>query len=164
MLYFFACFSVSAIAAKFMEPVFLSLSANILPVLQFIVVVFATFSLVLFTYTDNIDQKLADLYSKFKEEKVDQAQESIAALKKELLFNSFFIIGLLVSEKILGGLPSTKDMLLLFDYGMDANLLITCLRMTIFLLALFVFLDQGKAFTTAIKYRHVVSKKGAFKQ
>lgn len=126
--------------------------------MQVIVTVFGALTFAFFAYTDNIEQKLADLYKRYHEEKIDRAHESIAALKKELLYNAVFILGLLVLEKLLGGLPTEEYLIIFFSYSIEANSVVYSFRMSLFLLAVLVFADQARAFTTAIEYRLIVSK------
>lgn len=158
LLYAILCFALSLLAALFLGTAFQSLSLNLLSIMQVIVTVFAALSFVFFTYTDNIDQKLADLYKRYHEEKIDRAHESIASLKKELLYNAFFILGLLVLEKLLGGLSTEEYLIVLYSYNIEANSVVYSFRMSLFLLAALVFADQARAFTTAIEYRLIVSK------
>lgn len=134
------------------------LSGNVFSTLQIIITVLAALSFAFFTYTDNIEQKLSDLYKKFSESKIDQAHESIASLKKELLANAFFVVGIVSLERIVSVIPAEKYLLLIADLRIEGGLISLIFRVSLFLLALLVFIDQGKAFITAIQFRHIVSK------
>jgi len=115
-------------------------------------------TIALFVYTDNIAQKLADLYKNYSEGKVDKANESIGALKKEIILNACFILVLFVTEKIIGGLPTDKYLIAIAGCSIEGRQIGISSRMTLFILALLVFIDQGKAFITANEYRHIISK------
>jgi hypothetical protein len=162
-IYFIICFLVTTLLAALVGPVILVLSGNVFSSLQIIITVLAALSFAFFTYTDNIDQKLTDLYKKFQESKIDQAHVSIASLKKELLANAFFVVGIVILERIASAVPAEKYLLLIADFHIEGSLISLVFRVSLFLLAVLVFIDQGKAFNTAVQFRHLVSK-GAWKQ
>lgn len=157
-IYFIFCFFMTSIISTLVGPDVMVLSGNVFPTLQIIITVLAAFSFALFTYTDNIEQKLSDLYKKFPESKIDQAHESIESLKKELLANAFFVVGIVIMERIVSVIPAEKYLLLIADLRIEGGLISLIFRVSLFLLALLVFIDQGKAFITAIQFRHIVSK------
>lgn len=162
-LYFIICFLVTSLIAAIVGPTILILSTNVFPTLQIIITVLAALSFAFFNYTDNIEQKLSDLYKKFLESKIDKAHISIALLKKELLANPFFVVGIVILERIASVVQAEKYLLLIADLSIEGSLIALIFRVSLFLLALLVFIDQGKAFITAVQFRHLVSK-GAGKQ
>ncbi len=152
------CVIFSAVAIAINESIVLPLYSSVLQIFPVLVTVVATLSLAFFTYTDNIDQKLSELYKKYNECKIDQAHESIGALKKEILLNATFILILFISEKFISGVALENFILVMAEYKIQGNLVGSVCRMAMLLLALLVFIDQIRAFISAIQYRQVVSK------
>jgi len=112
----------------------------------------------LLTYTDNIEQKLSDLYKKFNEVKIDLAHDSIGGLKKEILLNAVSILGMALLEKLVSGIDFEKYEIVIGSLKIEASLAGIAFRMSLFILALLVLADQVRAFLTAIKLRPVISK------
>lgn len=140
------------------ESIVLPLYLSVLQIFPVLVTVIATLSLAFFTYTDNIEQKLSELYKNYNEGRVDRTHESIGALKKEILLNASFILVLFITDKIISGVPLDKYILIFAEHKIDGNLVGSVCRMALLLLALLVFIDQIRAFISTIQYRQVVSK------
>lgn len=157
-IYFIICFLIISVIAAIVGPTILVLSGNVFQTLQIIITVLAALSFALFTYTDNIEQKLSDLYKKFPESKMDQAHGSIKSLKKELLSNAFFVVGIVILERLVSVVPAEKYLLSIADFSVEGSLIALIFRVSLFFLALLVFVDQGRAFITAVDFRHIVSK------
>lgn len=152
------CLILSAVAIAINETIVLPLYLSVLQIFPVLVAVIATLSIAFFTYTDNIEQKLSELYKKYNECKLDQAHESIGALKKEILLNVTFILILFISEKFISGVPLENFIFIIAEHKIEGNLVGSVCRMAMLLLALLVFIDQIRAFISAIQYRQVVSK------
>lgn len=160
---FIVCLLITSILAVIVGPAILVLLGDIIPTIQIIITVLAALSFVFFTYIDNIEQKFTDLYKKFQESKIDKAHVSIAELKKEILTNVFFVISIVILERIISAVPAKQYYLMISGFYIEGSMVTLIIRLSLFLLELLVFVDQGKAFITAVQFRHIVSK-GAGKQ
>ena len=137
-IYCIICFLISSIIAAIVGPNIMVLSGNVFPTLQIIITVLAALSFAFFTYTDNIEQKLSDFYKKFQESKIDQAHVSIASLKKELLANAFFVVGIVILERIVSVIPAEKYLFLIAELQFEGSMIALILmvsqkRLTIFM-------------------------------
>lgn len=122
------------------------------------VTVAAAMSFVFFTYTDNVEQKLSDLYNKSNELKIDQAHDSIEGLKREIILNGISILGMALLEKLVSGIDLEKYLIFIGHHKIEASLAGVACRMSLFILALLVLTDQVRAFLTAMKLRPIISK------
>jgi hypothetical protein len=159
------CYGGSFFASVALALVFGAVAQNmfnsILQSFSSMVTVAAAMSFVFFTYTDNIEQKLSDLYKKFNEVKIDQAHDSIGGLKREILLNGIFILCMAIFEKLVSGIDFEKYQINISNHKIEASLVGVASRMSMFILALLVLMDQVRAFLTAIKLRPVISKGGS---
>lgn len=157
-LYYGGCFVVSVALALVFGADAQNIFSSVLQTFSFMVTVAAAMSFVFFTYTDNIEQKLSDLYKKFNEAKIDQAHDSIGRLKKEILLNGIFILGMAILEKLVSGFNIEKYQIIIGSHKIEATIVAVASRLSMFILALVVLTDQVRAFLTAIKLRPVISK------
>jgi len=157
-LWYGGSFVVTVALAIFFGAVVNNVFSSILQGFFTTVTVAAAMSFVFFSYIDNVEQKLSDLYKKFSEENIDQAHDSIGRLKKEIILNGVSILGMALLEKLVSGIDLDNYQIVIASQNIQASLVGVACRMSLFILALLILADQVRAFLTAIKLRPVISK------
>ena len=157
-LWYGGSFVITFVLALVFGAVVHNIFSSILQGFFTMVTVAAAMSFVFFTYTDNVEQKLSDLYKKFNELKIDQAHDSIEGLKREIILNGVSILCMALLEKLVSGIDFEKHLIFIGNNRIEASLAGVACRMSLFILAFLVLTDQVRAFLTAMKLRPIISK------
>lgn len=150
---------ISLVLFSISKNTFSVFALGVLSYFNYIFIATMTLTFAFFSYVDNVEQKIPDLKKNFNLQKVDEAHSSFVELKKELLSNIILVISLFILEKGLSYLefPSLKfELLILKSVQIDDLLL--AIRFSMFMVAIFAFLIQAKAFFTSLLFRYEISK------
>ena len=129
---------------------------EILQVSMVMATIGAAMSFAMFTYVDNMSKDLMDVRNDVDKAKYQYAQASIGAMKKEVLTNAAFLIGLCLLERVTRALA--LNFLTPTNGGtwLQSTFFIS-LRTALFAIAMWSAICQIRGFLIAVEFRTLIA-------
>ncbi|WP_425253899.1 hypothetical protein ACPJXG_08065 [Janthinobacterium sp. NFX145] len=111
----------------------------------------------IFTYVDNMSKELTDLRNDVDRSKYVIAQEALAALKSEVIWNAMLVFILFLADKIIASATTAPKILEVVPNPWLVGTIALSTRLSFLIIAVVAAFIQMRGFVTAVEYRTVIA-------